>query len=220
VAFVPDPTPEALELDAGALQALTTAERELGQLTGLLRGMGTDLNVHLLSRPFLRQEAVASSRIEGTVTTPEQLVLLEVEGGDATASGPASETREVLNYMETLEHGFGRLKDLPVCVRFIKELHAILMRGVRGDEERPGEIRTVQKFIGKLLKRSEAAPRFTCRSYCFACVSRRISRGGGARNRPSRKGGRTRGTVEIPRVSSARFPREGTGSDGKRRGVG
>jgi Fic family protein len=156
VAFAPQPAPQALDLDAGALPALITAERELGKLTGLLRGMGTDLNVHLLSRPFLRREAIASSRIEGTVTTPEQLVLLEVEGGDAAASGPASETREVLNYMEALEHGFVRLKDLPVCVRFIKELHAILMRGVRGDEERPGEIRTVQNFIGSTRDIREA----------------------------------------------------------------
>ena len=99
VAFVPDPAPETLELDAAAVRSLTTAERELGHLTGMLQAMGTDLNVPLLSRPFLRREAIASSRIEGTVTTPEQLVLLEVEGGEATGSGPASETREVLNYI-------------------------------------------------------------------------------------------------------------------------
>jgi Fic family protein len=53
-----------------------------------------------------------------------------------------------LNYLDTLDHGFARLKELPVCVRFMTELHAILMRGVRGDEERPGETRTVQNFIG------------------------------------------------------------------------
>jgi Fic family protein len=156
VAFVPDPAPEVLELDAAAVRSLTTAERELGHLTGMLRGMGTDLNVHLLSRPLLRREAIASSRIEGTVTTPEQLVLLEVEGGDATASGTVSETREVLNYMKALDHGFARLSELPVCVRLIKELHAILMRGVRGDEERPGELRTVQNFIGSTRDIREA----------------------------------------------------------------
>jgi Fic family protein len=156
VAFVPDPAPEVLELDPAALRALTAAERELGHLTGTLRGMGTDIYVHLLSRPFLRREAIASSRIEGTVTTPEQLVLLEVEGSDGSGSEPASETREVLNYMEALEQGFARLKDLPVCVRFIKELHAILMRGVRGDEDLPGEIRTVQNFIGSTRDIREA----------------------------------------------------------------
>jgi len=81
------------------------------------------------------------------VTTPEQLVLLEVEmaGPDAAVS---PDTQEVLNNMDALEHGFARLRELPVCIRLIKELHGILMRGVRGDEERPGEVRTVQNFIG------------------------------------------------------------------------
>jgi Fic family protein len=82
------------------------------------------------------------------VTTPEQLVLLEVEGADAPVRTGPSDTQEVLNYMVALDHGFERLRDLPVCVRFIQELHEILMRGVRGDEERPGELRTVQNFIG------------------------------------------------------------------------
>ncbi len=156
MAFVPDPAPEQLDLDAAVVRSLADAERGLGQLTGVLRGMGTQLHAHLLSRPLLRQEAIASSRIEGTVTTPEQLVLLEVEAAEATTPEPASQTREVLNYMNALDHGFARLGELPVCVRLIRELHATLMRGVRGDEERPGEIRTVQNFIGATRNIHEA----------------------------------------------------------------
>jgi len=147
LAFVPDPAPETISLDTASLRFLTTAERALGQLTGTLRAMGPHVNLPLIIRPLMRREAIASSRIEGTVTTPEQLVLLEGEEEVAT-DRQASETQEVLNYMLALEHGFQRLSELPVCVRLIKELHAILMRGVRGNEERPGEIRTVQNFIG------------------------------------------------------------------------
>jgi Fic family protein len=144
-AFVP--VPESLELDGASLRTLLDGERALGQLTGIIRGMGTQINLHVLRRPMLRREAIASSRIEGTVTTPEQLVLLEVEG--ARGAEPAmSETREVLNYIDALDHGFARLRELPICTRFMTELHAILMKGVRGDEERPGEVRTVQNFIG------------------------------------------------------------------------
>jgi len=150
LAFVPDPAPETLALDPSALRLLTTAERALGQLTGTLRAMGPQVNLHIINRPLMRREAIASSRIEGTVATPEQLVLLEVE----EASAPdhhVSDAQEVLNYMLALEHGFRRRSELPVSIRLMTELHATLMRGVRGDDERPGEIRIVQNFIGSTL---------------------------------------------------------------------
>lgn len=175
MAFLPDPAPENLELDAAIIHALGSAERALGQLTGTLRGMGAQLNVHLLGRPLLRREAIASSLIEGTVTTPEQLVLLEAEGGEGKA--PSSDTREVLNYMDALDHGFARLPEIPVCVRLMKELHGILMRGVRGDEERPGEIRTVQNFIGATRDIREARfvpPPPSAVEGCLAALERTI----------------------------------------------
>lgn len=146
LAFVPDPVPERLDLDGPTIRLLTSAESGLGQLKGTLRALGAQVSPHLVSRPLARQEAIASSRIEGTVTTPEQLVLLEVE--PPTQDSSVSETQEVLNYMLALDHGFRRLEALPVSLRLIKEVHAILMRGVRGDEERPGEVRTIQNFIG------------------------------------------------------------------------
>lgn len=148
LAFVPAPPPSTLTLDDASIRSLASAERALGQLTGTLRAAGRQVNPHLVSAPLQRREALASSRIEGTHATPEQLVLLELEsdvrGGER---GAASETREVLNYVRALNHGFQRLSDLPVCLRFIKELHAILMEGVRGDEQ-PGDFRNVQNFIG------------------------------------------------------------------------
>jgi Fic family protein len=149
LAFVPAPAPRQLALQPQDVRALGAAERALGQLTGTLRASGRHVSPHLVSRPLMRREAIASSRIEGTVTTPEQLVLFEVESGDAAPTGgPASENQEVLNYLRALNHGFARLRELPVCLRLIQEIHGILMEGVRGNEERPGEFRSVQNFIG------------------------------------------------------------------------
>lgn len=148
LAFVPAPAPNQIELEPTTVALLARAERALGHLTGTLRAAGKQINPHLISAPLLRREAISSSKIEGTNTTPEQLVLLELE---APATGPSksiSETQEVLNYITALNHGFERLREIPVCLRLLQELHEILMRGVRGDAERPGEFRSIKNFIG------------------------------------------------------------------------
>jgi Fic family protein len=147
LAFVPDPAPGSLSLDSATVRALASAERALGQLTGTLRAAGRQVNPHLVSSPLQRREALASSRMEGTHASPEQLVLLELEPNKSGQASAHTETREVLNYVRALTYGTQRLSELPICLRFIKELHGILMDGVRGDE-RPGEFRDVQNFIG------------------------------------------------------------------------
>ncbi|MDO8834212.1 MAG: Fic/DOC family N-terminal domain-containing protein, partial [Vicinamibacterales bacterium] len=90
-----------------------------------------------------------SSRIEGTYTTPEQLVLLEAGaarvGGDAKA---AEDTQEVLNYVRAMDHGLRLLQKLPVSLRLVKEVHKVLLDGVRGGQDRPGQFRTEQNYIG------------------------------------------------------------------------
>jgi Fic family protein len=145
-AFVPAPLPPRLEPTLEVLGILGEAERELGRLAG---AAGRLLNPHLVAGPLLRREAIVSSRIEGTVATPHDILVLEA--ADAVvpplASGLES-TREVLNYVRALEHGIGRLTDLPLWVRLFCELHRVLLDGVRGDRERPGEVRTIQNWIG------------------------------------------------------------------------
>jgi Fic family protein len=125
---------------------LARAERSLGHLTGTLRAAGRHVSPLLVSAALQRREAISSSRIEGTNTTPEQLVLLELDPAQSGA-GDDPDTREVLNYLTALQHGFKQLEHIPVCLRLLKELHALLMTGVRGDGERPGEFRDVQNFI-------------------------------------------------------------------------
>jgi Fic family protein len=148
-AFVPNPAPETLPLDNLTVSALGEAERSLGQLTGILRTTGRSTNPHLVSAPLARREAIISSRIEGTLTTPEHLALLEAEAEHPLPNGEEErQTQEVLNYVRAIDHGFARLQEIPVCGRLIRELHAILLENVRGSDQQPGEFRSVQNFMG------------------------------------------------------------------------
>jgi len=121
---------------------LSDADRLIGRLAG--EG-GRLPNPHLLIRPFIRREAVLSSKIEGTQATLGEL--LAAEAGMAVDRSPA-DLREVANYVVALEHGIARLPRLPLSLRLVRELHGKLMTGVRGDRARPGHFRDVQNWIG------------------------------------------------------------------------
>jgi Fic family protein len=121
---------------------LSTADRALGRLAGEGRRLP---NPHLLIRPFVRREAVLSSRIEGTQATLGEL--LAAEAGAAVERSP-TDLREVGNYVVALEYGVERVRKLPLSLRTVRELHEKLMRGVRGDMATPGEFRRSQNWIG------------------------------------------------------------------------
>lgn len=140
--FVPPPLPPALTWTPGLVLALSDADRAVGRLAG----EGARLpNPHLLIRPFVRREAVLSSRIEGTQATLGEL--LAVEAGASVERSPA-DLREVANYVSALEYGIERLETLPLSLRFLREIHAHLMEGVRGGHATPGEFRSIQNWIG------------------------------------------------------------------------
>ena len=141
-AFVPDPLPPPLTWTPHLVRALSDADRAIGRLAG--EG-GRLPNPHLLIRPFVRREAVLSSRIEGTQATLREL--LAAEAGAAVSRSPA-DLREVANYVVALEYGVRRLSKLPLSLRFTRELHAHLMKGVRGNHATPGEFRRSQNWIG------------------------------------------------------------------------
>lgn len=141
-AYVPDPLPPALDYTPQVVRALSDADRAIGRLAG----EGSRLpNPHLLIRPFVRREAVLSSRIEGTHATLGEL--LAAEAGARVDRSP-DDLREVANYVVALEHGIRRLETLPLSLRLVRELHERLMRGVRGDLAYPGEFRRSQNWIG------------------------------------------------------------------------
>lgn len=140
-AFVPGPAPRKLELSAEAVDLLDIASNRLGVLEGVGRRLS---NPDLLVGPYLRQEAVLSSRIEGT-----QATLADLYASEAQLQIPvAGDVQEVLNYSIAYRYGLERLDTLPLSLRLIRELHERLLTGVRGSGKQPGEFRTYQNFIG------------------------------------------------------------------------
>ena len=142
LAYVPDSLPPRLDWSSELVASLSAADRAIGRLAGEGRRLP---NPHLLLRPFVRREAVLSSRIEGTQATLGEL--LASEAGAVVDRSPA-DLREVGNYVVALEHGIQRLDTLPLSLRLVTELHERLMRGVRGDTATPGEFRRSQNWIG------------------------------------------------------------------------
>ena len=139
LAFVPHALPSAVPLASGVVNLLVEASDAVARLDGV----GETLpNPDLLIAPFLRREAVLSSRIEGT-----QASVSDVYEAEATGA-PRGDAQEVVNYVRAARRGVERLGELPICVRLARELHAVLLDGVRGQETRLGEVRDVQVWIG------------------------------------------------------------------------
>ncbi len=146
VAFIPNPLPPLLAFDMALALALSKADAALSELSGL----GGQLpNPHLLIAPYIKREAVLSSRIEGTKASLSDLLIDEIEDGRGKRTD-ADDIKEIRNYIDALEHGITRLAELPLSLRLIREIHAKLMQGVRGDGATPGEFRRTQNWIGPI----------------------------------------------------------------------
>ena len=145
--YEPNPLPpseESLKLDFRLARDLAEAERAIGELAGVGRMLP---NPHLLIRPFIQREAVSSSRIEGTITRLDQLFLFEVEPDQIAHP---DDVEEVRNYVLASEHGLKLIQEgQPLSLRVIREVHRLLMDGVRGGDKRPGEFRPCDVRIGK-----------------------------------------------------------------------
>ena len=154
LAFVPASLPPAITWDAGLVNALSRADARLSELSGI----GSQLpNPHLLIAPYMRQEAVLSSRIEGTQTNLAGLFEDELRPTEPSTSAERSDAREVRNYVGAMQFGIERLSTLPLSLRLVRELHSHLMAGVRGGDRNPGEFRKHQNFIGARGSRIETA---------------------------------------------------------------
>ena len=127
--------------DSELNKLLAEANLQLGTLNGFAEQIP---NIDIYIKMHVKVEANKSSRIEGTRTTIDEdlLEILDVN------PEKRDDWQEVQNYVEALNYGINRIKELPVCTRLIKEIHTILMQGVRGEHKNPGEYRTSQNWIG------------------------------------------------------------------------
>lgn len=139
---MPDSLPPEINWTPQLIRSLSDADRLIGQLSGEGKRLP---NPHLLMRPFIKREAVLSSRIEGTQATLGEL--LANDAGALVDRSP-DDLREVGNYVKALDHGIQRLESLPLSLRLVHEIHEKLMEGVRGGVANPGQFRKSQNWIG------------------------------------------------------------------------
>jgi len=145
-AYLPNPLPPAINYDKELINSLSEADRILGNLSGI----GTLLpNPDLLITPYVKREAVLSSKIEGTQASLSDLFYFEAAGKEERAKEvKTTDILEVVNYVKAMNYGLNRLKELPLSLRLIREIHKELMHKVRGDHLTPGEFRRSQNWIG------------------------------------------------------------------------
>ena len=171
-AYVPNPLPPKIEVDWELASLLSKADITLGKLSGAGQLLP---NPHLLISPFIRREAVMSSRIENTQSGLEDLFLFEA---DETDPPPVSDVKEVINYVRAMEYGIKRLPELPISSRLICEIHEILMEEVRGERATPGLLRTSQNWIGSpgctLMDATYVPPPVPEMKQCFSDLEKYI----------------------------------------------
>jgi len=139
--FLPAPLPPnpPIELDAEAISLLVAANKQLAVLESVSSRIPS---INLFVSMYVRKEALMSSQIEGTQATLEDVLDPMI---DENANRNVA---DVINYIKATEFAVKRLSELPLCNRLIKETHAVLMEGVRGQERSPGEFRYSQNWIG------------------------------------------------------------------------
>lgn len=152
-AFLPNPLPPDITWTLPLVSALSEAERDLSRLAALA---GTFPFPRLLTQSFIRNEAVISSRIEGTHASLADLYTYET--AQLSFLEQSDDVREVYNYVRATEYGLERLKTLPISLRLIRELHQKLMENVRGGALTPGEFRRSQNWIGPVGSTPANAP--------------------------------------------------------------
>ena len=135
-ALPPEPP---LEINERLLKMLVEANRQLAQLDTASQLIP---DIDLFVSMYVRKEALMSSQIEGTQCTLEDILDPQL---DASANADVS---EVINYVKAERFALKRLETLPICSRLLRETHAVLMEGVRGQEKNPGEFRRSQNWIG------------------------------------------------------------------------
>jgi len=143
-AFIPNPLPPSppIRFDGKLQSLLSEADRALARLDGITTVLP---NPDLFIAMYVKKEALLSSQIEGTQASLEGVLEFEA---DLIPKENVNEIKEVINYIRALNYGIERLKELPMSLRLIKEIHRILLEETRGAHRSPGEFRKSQNWIG------------------------------------------------------------------------
>ncbi|MEN6371994.1 MAG: Fic/DOC family N-terminal domain-containing protein [Armatimonadota bacterium] len=143
--------PEKLPLPQGSIDwaehvtLIGKSNAALARYDGILQAV---INPQVLLSPLMTQEAVVSSKIEGTVTSMEEVLQFEINPSVGTTPRKHDELHEVINYRQAIKMAVGDMNKRPICLNLVLDLHSILLSGsVRGQESRPGEIRRTQNYI-------------------------------------------------------------------------
>jgi Fic family protein len=141
--------PTRLPLESIDWSALVTligqANAGLARYDGMLQGI---VNPGVMLSPLTTQEAVLSSRIEGTQASMEEVLEYEASPQDKIEPEKRDDIREIINYRRAMVKAVREFKKRPLCLNLIKEMHVVLLDSVRGRHKAPGEFRRVQNYIG------------------------------------------------------------------------
>jgi len=155
-AFIPAllPPDPPIKIEGDLQNILSQADRSVARLDGV----GYTLpNPDLFIAMYVKKEALLSSQIEGTQASLEDVFAFE--RGETLRN--INDVEEVVNYVKAMNYGMERIKDFPVSLRLMREIHSILLEGVRGENKTPGEFRQSQNWIGPagcLLKDATFVP--------------------------------------------------------------
>lgn len=137
------PTPlqslRQLNLTEETYRTLSACSRMLGELEGMLYFVP---NADMYLTMYVRKEALLSSQIEGTQCTFDDLL------SPSQTQLHHKDVADVVNYVRAVDRGVELLKKMPLCTRLLRQVHAVLLDGVRGTEKNPGELRSSQNWIG------------------------------------------------------------------------
>lgn len=137
------PTPlqslRQLNLTEETYRTLSACSRKLGELEGMLYFVP---NADMYLTMYVRKEALLSSQIEGTQCTFDDLL------SPSQTQPHHKDVADVVNYVRAVDRGVKLLKKMPLCTRLLRQVHAVLLDGVRGTEKNPGELRSSQNWIG------------------------------------------------------------------------
>ena len=137
--FKPSALPPALELTSDLIQKVVKANRKLTELDTIAKYIP---NTALFISMYVRKEALISSQIEGTQCTLDDILDPDLEVNTNL------EISDVINYVKATQFALNRLNELPICNRLLREVHAVLLDNVRGEDKNPGEFRHSQNWIG------------------------------------------------------------------------